>query len=81
MRDQITHPFPNFNGAAVEVWEWINRIIPHFTWHVFSYPCCDEIWTMLVKEAHDVVTKHPSANKLQYCEVPHDHTLGMLYNK
>ena len=28
--DKITYPFPNFNGATVEVWEWINNFIPHF---------------------------------------------------
>ena len=22
--DVITYPFPNFNGATVEVWEWVN---------------------------------------------------------
>ena len=27
----ITYPFPNFKGAAVEVWEWISNHIPHFT--------------------------------------------------
>ena len=24
------YPFPYFNGATVEVWEWINDYIPHF---------------------------------------------------
>ena len=28
--DEITYPFLNFNGATVEVWEWISNIIPHF---------------------------------------------------
>ena len=28
--DDFTHPFPNFNGCAVEVWEWICHFIPHF---------------------------------------------------
>ena len=23
--DKITYPFPNFNGATVEVWEWISN--------------------------------------------------------
>ena len=31
MQDEITYPFLNFNGAAVEVKEWINKFIPHFT--------------------------------------------------
>ena len=28
--DALTFPFPNFNGATVEVWEWISNFIPHF---------------------------------------------------
>ena len=31
MWNEITYPFPNFNGGTVEVWEWISDIIPHFT--------------------------------------------------
>ena len=30
MWDEITNPFPNLNGGAVEVWEWISNFIPHF---------------------------------------------------
>ena len=36
--DEITYPFPNFNGTTVEVWEWITNFIPHFTEHVIIYP-------------------------------------------
>ena len=39
--DGITCPFPNFNGATVEVWEWINILIPSFTGYVITYPCRD----------------------------------------
>ena len=28
MWDEITYPFPNSNGATVEVWEWISYFIP-----------------------------------------------------
>ena len=46
--NEITNPFPNYNGATVEVWEWIGNFIPHF---LFIYagtfkdiiqvrPCC-----------------------------------------
>ena len=41
MRDEINHPFPNFNGCAVEVWEWINNFIPHLIMDVITYPCWD----------------------------------------
>ena len=27
VRDENTHPFPNFNGAAVEVWRWLCNFI------------------------------------------------------
>ena len=31
MWDKITYPFPNSNGATVEVWELISYFIPHIT--------------------------------------------------
>ena len=36
MWDEITYPFPNFNCAAIELWEWLSNFIPHFTGHVIS---------------------------------------------
>ena len=24
--DEITYPFPNFNGETVEAWEWTSKI-------------------------------------------------------
>ena len=41
MRDEITYPFLNFNGATVEVQEWISNFIPYFTRQVITYPCWD----------------------------------------
>ena len=35
--DANTVPVPNFNGAAVEVWEWIGIFILHFTKHYWDY--------------------------------------------
>ena len=43
--DEITYPFPNFNGAAVDVWEWISNFIPQFTRIVITYPCWDLSWS------------------------------------
>ena len=40
--DEITYLFLNFNGATVEVYEWISNFIPHFTEHVITYPCWDQ---------------------------------------
>ena len=47
--DEITYPFPKFNGRSVEVWESINHFILRFTGHVIYYPCWYESQSMLVK--------------------------------
>ena len=40
--DEITYdPFPNFSGAAVEVWDWVSNFITHFVMEVITYPFCD----------------------------------------
>ena len=36
---ELTYAFPNFKGAAVEVWEWISDFTTHFTSHVITYQC------------------------------------------
>ena len=38
---EITYPFLNFNGNAVEVWERIYNFIPHFIMDVITYTCWD----------------------------------------
>ena len=38
MWDEFTYPNSKFNGATLEVWEWISKFIPHFTGYVFTYP-------------------------------------------
>ena len=38
MWDEITYPFPNVNGATVEVWECISNFSPHFMMDVITYP-------------------------------------------
>ena len=37
VKDDIMCPFPNFNGAPVEVRKWINNFIPHFGEHAITY--------------------------------------------
>ena len=45
--DEITNPFPNFNIATIEVWEWISNFIPHFT------ACmCDYLYMLGLKIIH-----------------------------
>ena len=39
--DEMTYPFPNFNGCTVEVWEWISNLISHFIGRVITYACWD----------------------------------------
>ena len=41
LRDEITYPFPNFNGCTVEVWEWVSKFIPYFTGTLIAYICWD----------------------------------------
>ena len=38
---EITYPFLNFNGAAVEGKEWISNFIPHIIMGVITYPYWD----------------------------------------
>ena len=35
--DEITDPFPNFNGCTVEVWEWISNFTPYVKMAVITY--------------------------------------------
>ena len=53
MWDKIIYPSQNFNGATVEVWEWISNFITHFAGHVITYPYWDWNEFMLVKGAPD----------------------------
>ena len=46
MWDEITDPFPNFNGATVEVWECISNFIPRFIMDEITYPCMLRIKNM-----------------------------------
>ena len=39
--DEITYPFPNFNGSNVEVWEFISNIMPHVIKYVITHTCWD----------------------------------------
>ena len=49
--DEITYPILNFNGATVEVQEWISNFIPHFIRHVITYPSCfRDIWQQLTNQ-------------------------------
>ena len=41
VRDEITYPFPNVNGAAVEDLEWISNLISHIMMDVVINPCWD----------------------------------------
>ena len=47
--DEMTYPFPNFNGCTVEVWEWISDFTQHFVKDVITYPYRDYSYIMLVK--------------------------------
>ena len=40
--DEIIYPFPNYNGATVEVGEWICNFISYFIMDVITQPCWDQ---------------------------------------
>ena len=37
--DEITYPFPNFNGVTFEDWERISNFTPHYIMDKITYPC------------------------------------------
>ena len=39
--DEITYPCPNFNGATLQVWEWISKFIAHFSGRGIEFLCWD----------------------------------------
>ena len=39
--DEITYPFPNFNGATIGVWEWVSYFISHIIMDVITYSSWD----------------------------------------
>ena len=49
--DKISYSFPNFNGAAVEIWEWISNFIQHYIMDVITLACWDLSWPVLIKGA------------------------------
>ena len=56
---EITYLFPNFNGATVEVWEWISNFIPHFTMDVVTYPYWDLKLNHVSKGDPSLTAPHP----------------------
>ena len=39
--DEMTCPFPNFNGAAFEICGWISNLISRLGGRMITYPCWD----------------------------------------
>ena len=39
MGTEITYPFPNFNDAAVEIWEMSSNFVSYVTGCLITYPC------------------------------------------
>ena len=39
--DDIAYQFSNFNGATVDVWEWISNFIPYISGYMINYPHWD----------------------------------------
>ena len=64
MSNEITYPFPDFNGAAAEVSKWISNFIPQFTVLMITYPGWDWRWSSL--EALDDVIQMGRQNLANY---------------
>ena len=43
MWHELTYQSPNFNGATVEVWQWISNFTPHFIGHAYNNSIPHEI--------------------------------------
>ena len=50
--NEITYPFPNFNSATIEAYEWISNFIPHFTGHMITYSCLSQVIRHLMIHSH-----------------------------
>ena len=77
MWGEITYPFPNFNSAAVRVWEWISSFTPHFTGRVITYPCWVSDVTTNVEEP--VKSQKTSHSLLMSCGVYMSYGATMSY--
>ena len=55
MRGKTTYPFPNFNGAGVEIWEWISNFAQHISVDVKIYPRINISWNQFKKEEVNIV--------------------------
>ena len=53
--DEIIYPFLNFNGATVEVLEWISNFIPHIIMDAITYPCLGLKLNHVSKRGHSSV--------------------------
>ena len=72
--DEITYPFPNFNGGTVEVWEWICNFIPHFIVYVITYPLWDYI-----KMERSSVRQQPHRDSLEDWETWWRHQMEAFF--
>ena len=48
------YQFPDFNGATVDVCEFLSYFLPHINWLVITHPVKDKNKLMLVKVEPDI---------------------------
>ena len=65
MWDEITNPFPDFNGCTIEVWEWKSNFFPHFIMSNYL----SILWLELI---------HVSKTEFWWCEGHLQVTLGVV---
>ena len=83
--NKITYPFPNFNGATIEVWEWMNNFIPYFIRDAITYPCWGESQNHVSKifpglnDKIDVLFAHKQLAKMFYIDAFVTHTTWIYH--
>ena len=63
MWDEITYPFLNFNGATVEVWNWISNFISHFTEACYYVSMLEWKFIQVSKGPHIVIKQYQTVIK------------------
>ena len=68
---EITYPFPNFNGAAGEYWEWTSKLIP-------QYNECNYLITLGLNSTHLIFVKRGIRRKNSVCAINHINPLRII---
>ena len=65
---EFTYPFPNFNSAINEVWEWKSNLIPHFTGNAIINTCWDHYGDVIMGTMRSQITSLTIAYSTDYSD-------------